>query len=56
MMHVVNMTCQIDAQMGAQAGKIKKYDVGSVVCVSNKGRMQEGKVQKMNINIFVYAY
>ena len=53
-MHLVNMTCQIDAQMGAQAGKIKKkYDVGSVVCVSNKDRMQEGKVQKMNIKIFV---
>ena len=41
-MHEVNMTCQIDAQMGAKAGKIeKKYDVKSVVCVSNKGKMQK---------------
>ena len=43
MMHEVNITCQIDAQMGAKAGKIekKKYDVRSVVCVSTKGRMQK---------------
>ena len=57
-MHVVNMTCQINAQMGAQVGKNnkKKYDIGSMVCVDNKGRIQEGEVQKMNIKIFVCAY
>ena len=47
MMHEVNMTCQIDAQIGAKAGKIeKKYDVRSVVCVRNKGRMQKGPIHR----------
>ena len=43
MMHEVNMTCQIDAQLGAQNRQDRrKYDVRSVVCVDNKGRMQKG--------------
>ena len=56
MMHEVNMTCQIDTQLGAKAGKIeKKYDVRSVVCVSNKGRMQKGNNPQKIIKIYVYA-
>ena len=57
MMHEVNMTCQIDAQMEAKAGKIeeKKNDVRYVVCVSNKGRMQKGDNPQKNIKIYVHA-
>ena len=54
MMHEVNMTCQIDAQVEEKAGKIeKKNDVRSVVCVSNKGRMQKGNNPQKNIKIHV---
>ena len=44
MMHEVNMACQIDAQMGAKAGKIRKknYDAKSVVCVSNRVECKKG--------------
>ena len=45
MMHEVNMTCQIDTQLGAKA----------VVCVSNKGRMQKGSNPQKIIKIYEYA-
>ena len=56
MIHEVNMTCQIDTQLGAKAGKIeKKYDIRYVVCVSNKGRMKKGNNSQKIIKIYVYA-
>ena len=55
MMHEVNMTCQIDTQLGTKAGKIEKDDVRSMVCVSNKGRMQKGNNPQKIIKIYVYA-
>ena len=56
-MHEFNMTCQIDAQFRSKNRQDRrKYDVRSVVCVDNKGRMQKkGDNPQNDTKLVVYA-
>ena len=55
MMHIVNMTCQINAKNGSTNRQDKSMNRKSVVHVRSSGRIRGVRIQNMNKEIFVNA-
>ena len=55
MMHIVNMICQINAQMGAQEGKTRVWSVSLWFVQIIRAEYKGIESTKMNIKIFVHA-